>query len=90
MSKKIFITLVLTIFVSLGFGLRAIFAQKYNMQQSMVSDNSLIIIEEKLDRVLSKLDKQSDTKMLEKLDQILKNQDNIRQQLNIIRIRASR
>ena len=90
MFKKLTVILIIAVIIGLGLSLRLIFAQKYYEQEPTVACKDLTLIEEKLDRILAMLEKEGNKKVLEKLDQILQNQAQIKDELKIIKVRASR
>jgi hypothetical protein len=90
MSKKAIIILIIVILIGLGLSLRSVFAQRYYEQKPMVACEDLILIEENLDKALALLKEKGNKEILKKLDQILQNQAQIKDELKIIKVRASR
>jgi predicted nucleotide-binding protein (sugar kinase/HSP70/actin superfamily) len=90
MFKKTFIILIIAVLIGLSLVLGSIFAQRYYEEEPTVACEELTLIEEELDKVLALLEKKSSKEILEKLDQILENQAQIKNELRIIKVRASR
>ncbi|MFH1577958.1 MAG: hypothetical protein ABIC18_02680 [Candidatus Omnitrophota bacterium] len=93
-NKKLMIIISIVIFIGLALSFNSILAQKnYEYEdedEAMVECEDLTLIEEDLARVLSLLEKGGNKEILKKLDQVLKNQAEIKDELKIIKIRASR
>ena len=92
MSKKISIILLMIISLTLAFQLTKIFGQRYAQEEEFVD---LVVIEEKIDRVLSLLQERDQRERFEreisaKLDKVLTNQERIFRELEIVKIRATR
>ena len=90
MFKRMVIILSIAILIGLGLSLRLIFAQRYYEQEPMLDYEELEVIEEKLDTVLVLLEEKGDEEIIKRLDQILENQAQIKDELKIIKVRASR
>ena len=90
MLKRIVIILSITVFIGLGLSLRLIFAQRYYEEEPMLDCEELEVVEEKLDMILALLEQKGNQKITERLDRILENQAQIKDELKIIKVRASR
>ena len=90
MFKRVILVLLFAVLVGLCLNIRLIRAQKYEEQKPTFTCEELIQIEEGLDGVLAKLEKEGNKEVLNKLDKILENQAQIKDELKIIKIRASR
>ena len=91
MSKRMITILIIAIVIGLSLSLRSIlFAQRYYQQQEMVSCDELEEIQERLESVVDLLEEKGNKEILRKLDQILENQAQIKDELRIIKVRASR
>jgi len=92
MFKRLIIVSGIMVVIGLGFGLRQIFAQKYYQQEPAAADvyGELELIGNKLDKALALLGAADNKEILKKLDQILQEQALIKEELRIIKIRATR
>ncbi|MFH1338950.1 MAG: hypothetical protein ABIH40_03820 [Candidatus Omnitrophota bacterium] len=91
-KKIIILSVVVLIGLGLNLGLKQIFAQKYYQQEPAAADvyGELELIGNKLDKALALLGAADNKEILKKLDQILQEQALIKEELRIIKIRATR
>ena len=90
MFRKTLIVLIVAVLIGLGLNINLLRAQRYYEQKQTFTCEELIQIEDKLDEVLAKLEKEGNKEVLNKLDQILESQAQIRDELRVIKIRVSR
>ncbi|MFC1592394.1 hypothetical protein ACFL4C_00050 [Candidatus Omnitrophota bacterium] len=92
MLKKQVAIVIIAVLFSLGLGVRLMHAEKYYGQQAEIDSDAVTLIEEKLDKISSSILKEGDKdkEILDKLSQVLQNQAQIKDELRIIKIRATR
>ncbi|MBU0548970.1 MAG: hypothetical protein KJ838_01430 [Candidatus Omnitrophica bacterium] len=92
MLKKFVITVFIALLISLGLSIGSMHAQKYYEEETRILDDDLTFLTKKLDSILSYLadEKNKDKEFMDKISQILANQAQIKDELKIIKIRASR
>ena len=90
MFKKMVIILGIAVLVGLGLSLKSIFAQRYYDGEPILYCEELEVFEEKLDMVLALLEQKGNEEITGRLDRILENQAQIKDELKIIKVRASR
>lgn len=90
MSKKIVFILIIAILLGLGIGFKIV--SMAQSEEEMVTYRDLNRLEEKLDRILDLLKEKGDRnkEILARLGQVLSNQQEMKEELYIIKIRASR
>lgn len=92
--KKIAVILMAGILIALAFNLNVIFAQVYKKDQGAARGDDLVLIEEKIDKIMDMISEKSNSDKLNKeisikLDKILSNQEKILRELEIVKVRAS-
>lgn len=88
-SKKIVVILMITILLGLAIGAKFISTVQ---SQDEISSSDLDRLEEKLDVILDILKRKDDTdkEILNKLEQVLDNQAEMKEHLSVIKVRATR
>jgi hypothetical protein len=90
LNKRWFPVLIIALLIGSSLSLKSIYAQKYYEQESIDIYEELDLIEKKVDKALRLLEGKDNKEILKKLDQILENQAQIKDELRIIKVRASR
>ncbi len=95
MPKKIVIIFFIVLFMVLAFRLTLILAQKYEREGEFVDKDYLLVIEEKIDKVLSLIQEKGNREKFNqeinaKLDRLLTNQEKILNELEVVKVRATK
>jgi hypothetical protein len=94
-GKKTAMILMVGLFMVLVFRLNMISAQGYKKGSDFVERDELALVEEKIDKIINILSEKgaqekSDKEILNKLNQVLSNQEKILAELDVVKIRATR
>ncbi|TBR19607.1 hypothetical protein EPO66_00655 [bacterium] len=92
--KKIAIVSMAIVLTVLFFNLNVILAQVYKKDQGSARGDDLVLIEEKMDKIMEMITEKSNPDKVNKeisikLDKILSNQEKILKELEVVKVRAS-
>ncbi|MBU1871174.1 MAG: hypothetical protein KKH80_00005 [Candidatus Omnitrophica bacterium] len=90
MFKKLVTILIIAISIAVLFHTKLMYAQRYYQDEEKIASEDLTLIEDKLDEILALFEEKNNKEVLAKIEQILANQAQIKEELKIIKIRASR